>query len=298
MKALHAILVAASLLSFVAADSRESSADEREQQSLRVMSFNIRYGTAKDGVNEWSKRREFLIETIKQFNPDLLGTQETLKFQRDYLEEALEEYGVLGVGRNDGADDGEMMALYYRKSRFELLDSGHFWLSESPEKVGSKSWDSSLPRMVTWVRLKDKNAKSTPSILFLNTHFDHKGPEARLQSAKLIRKKIAELRKGSSVVLTGDFNTDEGTPPYQELFGESGEREAKLVDSFRKAHPERRAEEGTFSNFTQTETKGARIDWIGLSPDWKVKQAEINRSAQEGRTPSDHFPIQTIVELE
>jgi endonuclease/exonuclease/phosphatase family metal-dependent hydrolase len=123
--------------------------------AIRVMSFNIRYGTAADAENHWDKRKEFLLETIQNFDPDLLGTQETLAFQRDYLAEKLAGYGYLGIGRDDGMEQGEMMALYYRKDRFEKLDGGHFWLSETPEKIGSKSWDSSLPRMATWVKLKD-----------------------------------------------------------------------------------------------------------------------------------------------
>src|SRR4051794_4672946 len=143
-----------------------------EYEVIRVMTFNIRYGTADDGANHWDKRKEFLIETIKTFGPDLLGTQETLGFQRDYLAEHLPGHGVLGVGRDDGKEKGEMMALYYKKDRFTKLDEGHFWLSESPQTAGSKSWDSSLPRMATWVKLKDRKNEPTPPILFLNTHFD------------------------------------------------------------------------------------------------------------------------------
>src|SRR5205085_9690551 len=109
---------------------------------LRVMSYNIRYGTAADGDNHWDKRKEFLVETIKAFGPDLLGTQETLGFQRDYLAEKLSGYDVLGVGRDDGKEKGEMAALYFKRSRFEKLDGGHFWLSETPDQPRSKSWDT------------------------------------------------------------------------------------------------------------------------------------------------------------
>ena len=121
------------------------------------MSFNIRYGTAQDGVNQWDKRQGWVVETIRAFAPDLLGTQETLGFQRDFLAMSLADYEGLGVGRDDGAEKGEMMALFYRRDRFEKLDGGHFWLSESPAEVGSKSWDSSLPRMVTWVKLRQRD---------------------------------------------------------------------------------------------------------------------------------------------
>ena len=206
-------------------------------EAVRVMSFNIRYGTAKDGDNHWDHRREFLLETIRGFNPDLLGTQETLKFQRDWLAEQLDGYAVLGVGRNDGVDDGEMMALYYRRGRFELLDSGHFWLSETPDVVGSKSWDSSLPRMVTWVRLQDRRQSDGRPLLFLNTHFDHMGRTAREESSRLLRRKAATLGAESSIVVTGDFNAAADSEPYVALFSDSEGAASPLVDSFRASVP-------------------------------------------------------------
>ncbi|MFZ4629211.1 MAG: endonuclease/exonuclease/phosphatase family protein, partial [Blastocatellia bacterium] len=130
-----------------------SGQSAQSSRTVRVMSYNIRYGTANDGENHWDKRRTFLVDTIRQFDPDLLGTQETLGFQRDYLAEALPGYETLGVGRDDGAEKGEMTALYFKRERFEKLDGGHFWLSETPEIPASKSWDAALTRMATWVRL-------------------------------------------------------------------------------------------------------------------------------------------------
>jgi endonuclease/exonuclease/phosphatase family metal-dependent hydrolase len=268
---------------------------EKAANDVRVMSFNIRYGTARDGENHWDHRKEFLVETIRAFDPDLLGTQETLRFQRDYLAEHLPGHGWVGVGRNDGRDDGEMMALYYRKERFEKLEEGHFWLSETPEKAGSKSWDSSLPRMVTWVKLRDRRRAEARATLFLNTHFDHQGAQARLESARLLRRRIAALGKDGSVILTGDFNTDEGSEPYRALFAQVDDRPSPVIDTLRAAHPDRKAGEGTFSGFKAEATGGARIDWIGVSRDWNVVKAEIDRTAREGRTPSDHFPVTAVL---
>ncbi len=259
--------------------------------TLNVLSFNIRYGTASDGENHWDKRRDFLIDTIKSMQPDLLGTQETLGFQRDYLAQQLPDFDYLGVGRDDGKEAGEMMALYFRRDRFEKVDSGHFWLSETPDIVGSKSWDSSLPRMATWVKLRDKKQASAPNILFVNTHFDHRGPIARLESARLIRRKLTELGKDCLLVLTGDFNADQQSPPYAALFDSLENQPSPVLDTYRVAHPQREANEGTFSGFKAGENKGARIDWIGVSPTWKIQSAEINRTARDGRTPSDHFPV-------
>lgn len=260
---------------------------------LRVMSFNIRYGTANDSENHWDKRKDFVVETVRAFHPDLLGTQETLGFQRDYLAEHLSGYEAIGVGRDHGDERGEMTAVLFRKERFEKLAVGHFWLSETPEVPGSKSWDTSLTRMVTWLKLKDRKATPATEIYFFNTHFDHRGQLARQESSRLIRRKIAEFAGGTPTVVTGDFNAGEGSPPYQALFTEDGP--VKLLDSFRLAHPQRGTSEGTFSSFKATETLGERIDWIGCSAGWTVKSAEIDRTQREGRTPSDHFPVTAVL---
>lgn len=268
---------------------------------LRVMTFNVRYGTAQDGENHWDNRKDFLAETIKEFSPDLLGTQETLGFQRDFLAAQLPEYGVLGVGRDDGKEQGEMMAIYYKKSRFEARVHGHFWLSETPDTAGSKSWDTSLPRMATWVRLTERTGNSSKPILYVNTHFDHRGPQARLESARLIRQKIESLRGDASVgdasvILTGDFNSGEGSPPYRALFDDIEGSQSPVLDAYRLAHPERTKEEGTATPFDATKTTGSRIDWIGCSRDWKVLEARINRTQRNGRLPSDHFPVEAVLQ--
>lgn len=283
------------LLLFVAAAVAAERTQAQSPAELKVMTFNIRYGTAKDGENHWDKRREWLVETIKEFGPDLLGTQETEGFQRDYLAEKLEGYGVLGVGRDDGKEQGEMMALYYKKDRFTKLDAGHFWYSETPDTAGSKGWDTSLPRMATWIKLQDARSSTAPPILFFNTHFDHRGPQARLQSAKLLREKIGSIGRGCAVIVTGDFNAGEGSPPYQAFFASQDGKDSPVIDCFRKAHPERGAEEGTATGFSASSTRGARIDWIGCSRDWTVVSAAINRTAKDRRTPSDHFPVQAVL---
>ncbi len=282
---MHALLLGLAAIGSTAAAAAE------ETGSLKVMSFNIRYGTAKDGADHWDKRKDFLADTIRAFDPDLLGTQETLGFQKDFLAQKMETHEAWGVGRDDGGPKGEMTALFYRKSRFEKLDAGHFWLSETPEKPGSKSWDTSLTRMVSWVKLKDKSAATAKPILFLNTHFDHQGVKARWESAKLIRKKIEELAKGDSVILTGDFNEGANSNPYLELFESKPGQALSLLDTFREANPKPSPEEGTFNGFKASQTRGTRIDWIGCTPDWHVKAAVIDRTVRDGRTPSDHFPV-------
>lgn len=260
---------------------------------IRVMSFNIRYGTANDGINRWELRKDFLVETIRNFDPDLLGTQETLAFQRDYLAQALDGYGVVAAGRDDGKDGGEMAALFYRKNRFEPIEQGHIWLSETPEKVGSKGWDAALPRIATWVKLKDLHSADSKPILYLNAHLDHKGHRARLESCRLIRSKLSELGADARWIVTGDFNASPDEPPYSALFDDAADR--KLLDTHRVVHRSPEANEGTFSSFDVSKTTGARIDWIGCSEDFQVRLARIDRTSRDGRTPSDHFPVIAVL---
>lgn len=270
-----------------------SAADQPGE--LRVMTFNIRYGTAKDGENHWDKRHQFLLETIQAFDPDLLGTQETLAFQRDYLVEKLKQYDSFGVGRDDGREAGEMAALFYKRDRFEKLDGGNFWLSETPDQVASKSWDSSLTRIVSWVKLRDRKDASTPIITYFNTHFDHRGAVARLKSAELLRSKVETLPIGSSVVITGDFNATDTSDPYRALLDPTAGKAATLIDVYRAVHPVREPNESTFSGFDASKTNGSRIDWIFCSKDWDVVSAQIDHTSRDGRTPSDHFPVTGVL---
>jgi endonuclease/exonuclease/phosphatase family metal-dependent hydrolase len=264
--------------------------------AVRVMSFNVRYGTAADGPNAWPLRKDFLLATIAAFDPDLLGTQETLAFQRDAIAAGLPGYEVLAAGRDDGREAGEMAALFYRASRFERLDGGHFWFSATPDRPGSKGWDAALPRVATWVKLRDRMAPDAPPILFLNAHLDHRGATARLESARLIRHKLAERGTGCRLVVTGDFNAPEASPPHAALFGpDAAGTPSPLVDTFRVAHPERGEHEGTFNGFRPGATTGARIDWIAASRDWEVRSAAIDRTTRDGRTPSDHYPVTAVL---
>jgi uncharacterized protein (DUF885 family)/endonuclease/exonuclease/phosphatase family metal-dependent hydrolase len=267
-------------------------------EAIRVMSFNIRYGTAEDGVNAWPKRKQFLADTISAFDPDLLGTQETLAFQRDELLGLLHRYEAAGVGRDDGREKGEMAALFYKPARFEKMAGGHFWLSPEPETVGSKGWDAALPRIATWVKLADKADKAALPILFLNTHFDHQGPEARRESAALIRRWLDEHGAGCRLVVTGDFNAGEGTPPYEALFAAGDGSQSTLLDTFRVVVPTRGVvgPEGTFTGFDAKSTAGERIDWIGCSRGFRVAEAGIDRSERDGRTPSDHAAVTAVLE--
>lgn len=262
---------------------------------IRVMSFNIRFGTANDGENHWDRRRDFVVDTIQAFQPDLLGTQETLAFQRDYLAEKLAKYEPFGVGRDDGSEKGEMAAIFFRKERFEKLDGGNFWLSQTPDKPGSKSWDSSLPRIVTWIKLRDRKNPGMRPFVFLNTHFDHRGEIARLESARMIRQRIETEHSGTPTIVTGDFNASPTSEPYRALFGDAAGRPSRLIDTYRHVHQSPDNDEGTFSGFVAKPTRGRRIDWIACSREWEIVSAGIDRTQRAGRTPSDHFPVNAVV---
>ncbi len=264
-----------------------------EKAAVRVMSFNIRYGTAQDGENHWEKRKEFVVSTIRAFAPDVLGTQETMGFQREYLSSSLPEYESVGVGRDDGEKRGEMMVVYFRRDRFEKLDEGHLWLSETPDVAGSKSWDSALPRMATWVKLRDQQADGR-ELYFFNTHFDHKGEVARQESASLLRRSMIEIAGRVPLVVTGDFNSAEASIPYQNFF--QSDSDLHLVDTYRKVVPEPVPNEQTAGDFNAVKSGKRRIDWIGCTADFVVLKAEIDRTSREGRTPSDHFPVNAVLE--
>jgi len=213
--------------------------------------------------------------------------QESVDFQVAYLAAELPEYEVYSVPRTP--DAGESCAVFFRKDRFEKLDEGTFWLSETPEVVASISWDSSLPRIVSWVRLRIKS--SGKEIVFANTHFDHLGGVAREESAMLIRARIPKIAGDTPFVITGDFNCADGSAPHLALVGDDG----KFVDTFRHLNPEVVPEkEGTFTGFKESDD-GRRIDWVVCSPEFEVKAAAIDRFRKEKRLPSDHYPVTAVL---
>lgn len=262
---------------------------------LRVMTFNLRYATASDGDNSWKNRKEILLETIRQFGPDLLGTQETLAVQADYLTENLPGYKLVGVGRDDGKRAGEFSAILYKADRFEAIDSGTFWLSETPDKIGSKSWDSSLPRIATWVRLRDRTSEGR-ELCYLNTHWDHIGNQARVESGKIIRAWLARHAAGLPAIVTGDLNVTDDHPGYLALVSSDAPAPA-LHDIFRQVHPTAGPEEATFHNFGGNR-KGRRIDFILASPELKGVEAAIDYTNRDGRYPSDHYPVTAVLQIE
>jgi endonuclease/exonuclease/phosphatase family metal-dependent hydrolase len=260
---------------------------------LTVMTFNIRYGTARDGENHWDKRKDLCASRVAHFNPDILGLQEALAFQNEFLLAKCPGYIAIGVAREDGKQDGEFSTLLLRAERFAIVDTGTFWLSETPDVAGSKSWDSSLPRIATWARVKDKRAGDRP-LLIINTHFDHLGNIARKESAKIIRRFIATRAADAAVILTGDFNSAPGSEPYRTLT-ELGNDGVQLHDAYAdvyRATPE--ANDGTAHAYKDLPVT-LRIDWILHAPVFQATSATIDRYRKGPLFPSDHFAVVTVL---
>lgn len=199
------------------------------QEFVNAMSFNIRYDNPEDGTQNWHLRKANVVRMLHFYDLDIIGMQEVLHAQLTYLEQELPDYEYVGIGREDGKTTGEYAPIFYRKSRFELMKSGTFWLSETPDSV-SKGWDADLERIATWAILKDRETEQ--EILAINTHFDHKGDLARVESAKLLKRKITDLGANLPVILTGDFNlTPEaaGIQTIIKLDGAHTLKDAKLL---------------------------------------------------------------------
>ena len=277
----------AAVVDAVVVEAANAGAD----RTLRVMSFNLRYGLAKDGDNQWERRKDLVVETIATFDPDLLGVQESLEFQAAYVGGKLPGYQYVGRSRDSKANGGEQCGIFIRAGRFDKLGEGHFWLSESPDEPGSQGWDSAYPRMATWVKLWDR--RNRQSLFLLNTHFDHIGKTARLESAKLIERFVAELPGHPTVIITGDFNSGENSKPYQALFSADSNGRT-LIDTYRSYVPTTRDQEGTFHAFSGDQS-GQRIDWIGATKNLSVEAAAIVSTASDNRYPSDHFPVTAVL---
>lgn len=188
---------------------------QAEPVTLKLISCNLRNSAADDGSNSWPQRCEATPRMIRQEAPDLFGLQEALADQLAYLDTACPQYARVGVGRDNGADEGETMAIYYLRDRFELLDSGTFWLSETPDEV-SRGWDGACNRTATWVRLRDK--ASGEELYYFNTHLDHRGSIARKEGIALLVRRIREIAgRKSAVVLGGDFNSSTDSEIFKPL---------------------------------------------------------------------------------
>lgn len=248
---------------------------------LSVMTFNIRYGTANDGENRWERRQGLVLGIIAERDADVVGLQEALAFQIDEITAAHPGYGVIGVGRDDGRTRGEQAAILYRTERFAVDASGTFWLSDTPEVVASKSWGNGITRVCTWARLIDR--ETGRGVYVFNAHLDHQSQPSRERSTRLIAERVAARTHPDPVVFMGDFNAGEDNPAVAWLAG------AGWTNAFRAVRPDA-TEVGTFNAF-RGETDGAMIDHVFVRDGLRVMDADIDRTNDAGRYPSDHFPV-------
>lgn len=268
---------------------------------LHVATYNIRNANSYDSLmgNGWSKRCPYVTQQILYNGWDIIGTQECLHHQLEDLKSGLGVYDYIGVGRDDGNQKGEYSAILYNTQRIEVLESGNFWLSQTPD-TPSLGWDAACIRICTWGRFKEKS--SGQEFMVFNTHMDHVGVEARIEGAYLIMEKIKELSNGSPYMLTGDFNVNQLHLSYRTI-AESG----MVKDAYNLAEI-KYANNGTFNAFDPQRFTKDRIDHIFVSNDfsvkrystltecyWSANEADSLQTGYDLRFPSDHFPVTALI---
>lgn len=260
-----------------------------QAQSFTVATYNLRYDNSGDIGNEWKNRAPVVVNLIRYHDFDVFGTQEALLNQLDDVSKGLPQYARFGAGRDDGKDAGEHSAIFYKKNKFKLLKSGNFWLSETPEKPG-KGWDATCcNRICSWVYLQE--AKTEKKFYLFNAHFDHQGKIARVESAKLVLKKIKEIAGTAPALFMGDLNGDHDSEWYKTL-ATSG----LLKDSYSQIkYPY--ANNASFNGFGKQNDENGIIDHVFTTKHFTVQKWGILTDTYHGKYPSDHFPVAVDVTL-
>lgn len=265
-------------------------------QKITVATYNIRNDASSDDAkngNGWQQRLPEVCKLIKNNNFDIFGTQEGLYHQLKNIKEQLPELDYIGIGRDDGRQEGEYSAIFYKKDKFTLLDSGNFWLSENSSRP-NLGWDAVCIRICSWGKFKERGSDKV--FYFFNLHTDHVGVEARKKGAELVLAKIKEIAGSNPTILTGDFNVDQRNESYILLNTSGILRDSYDLSSFRDA------KNGTFNNFDVSRQTDRRIDHIFLTNNFKVTNYSILTNTywdKDGiaRIPSDHYPVVAEVEF-
>ena len=261
-----------------------------EKANVRWATFNMRLDTPADSLNNWKYRKERVAQYIQDMKLDVVGTQEVLQNQFNDLKSLLPDFEGVGVARDDGKETGEYSAVFYRKSVFDALDSGTFWLAENPDSVGMMGWDAACVRVATWAKLQHKATGKI--VMAVNTHFDHVGKVARRESALLIIRKIKEIVGDRPAVLTGDFNVTDQSEAYNTIVS----NEFVLLDAHKVAEKVGGVSY-TFHDFDRREMeKRSKIDFVFVTPQIKVLQSEVTQEVKEALL-SDHNPQWTELEF-
>jgi len=251
-------------------------------QSIKVMTYNIKYDNVNDTVNNWNDRKSAMVELLKKHNPSIIGMQEVLHGQLEYLDESLPDFNYLGVGRDDGKQKGEYSPILYDSEKYNVLRTNTFWLSKTPDKI-STGWDAALERICTYGLFEDKT--SGGKFWVFNTHFDHVGVKARKKSVKLIHKRIKQLNADKSpVLLMGDLNLMPSQKPIQYL-------QRKMKDGLTISQNAQKGPTGTFNGFNISEPISRRIDYV-FSSGFEVQDYQhIDERLGNGKHISDHLPV-------
>lgn len=253
-------------------------------EDISVMSFNIRYENTYDGSNSWDNRKSDMTKMLNYYHPDIIGLQEVLINPLIFLKSQLSRYSYVGVGREDGKEKGEFAPIFYNKEKYELIKFKTFWLSEHDDII-SKGWDAVLERICTYCALKERNSGDT--IHVFNTHFDHIGVIARLNSAKLILKKINEIKTSTArVILMGDLNS---TPDMEQI----KLLKKELHDACEASKSGLYGPERTFNGFSDTISE--KIDYIFVDNFTVESFRNIDDRTSNNSYLSDHFPVFAIL---
>ncbi|MGE5944449.1 MAG: endonuclease/exonuclease/phosphatase family protein [Flavobacteriales bacterium] len=254
----------------------------QSQETITLMTYNIKLDYPKEGENSWTNRKPFFINQLKFYEPDILGVQEAMPNQMKDMDSLLAGYDFVGVGRDNGKDEGEYSAIFYKANQFEVLQSLTFWLSETPEKV-SMGWDAVCNRVCTYALFKDKITQR--KFWVFNTHFDHVGTVARYESSQLIIKKINELNtENYPVALMGDFNMEEDNESIQFIL-------KHLQDSKAISKSDALGPSGTFNAFEFNKPVTRRIDYIFVNESITVNKYAVLSDSKDCKYPSDHLPV-------
>jgi endonuclease/exonuclease/phosphatase family metal-dependent hydrolase len=257
-----------------------SMANAQQNQPINIISYNIRLNLASDGVNAWPNRKDNVKALVKFYDTDILCVQEALPEQFDELL-VNTDFDVVGVGRDDGKRKGEFSAIYFNKKRFVKKDGGTFWLSLTPD-VPSKGWDAALNRICSWVKLYDRSNKK--EFIVFNTHYDHIGVQARIESAKLIKQKIQQIAPTLPVVFTGDLNVTPETEAIATI-------KSFLTDSKEISIEPPYGPAGTFNAFKWDSPLKDKIDYIFVNKGFKVQKFAVLSDSKDQRYYSDHLPV-------
>ncbi len=251
-------------------------------QNTKLMTYNIKYDNKNDTINNWNDRKESLVKLLLHYEPAIIGTQEALHHQVNYIDNALANFSYIGVGRDDGKQKGEYTAIHYNHTKFKLKTSNTFWLSKTPGKV-SVGWDAAMERICTYGLFE--NLKTKEQFYVFNTHFDHMGKKARAKSAKLIYKKIKELNNtGLPLVLMGDLNLKPEEKPIQFL-------KKKLNDGKVVSQKPFYGPSGTFNGFNRNMNLDNRIDYIFVHDFQVLAYVHIDDRMENNKHISDHLPV-------